>query len=336
MTPHAELGAWTFAEITPHGPPDALPDFGPPLRPADVWRQRPDATWRLRDPAGELAARGSLWWRATALRDGRHVGLIGHYAARDVHAGRRWLDHACAQLQEHGCREAFGPMDGNTWQDYRLVVESGDEPPFFLEPSHPTEWVEHFRRGGFTEAARYYSALCTELERTDAGLDALRHRLEMRAVRVRAVRLDDLDAELRCIHKLTIACFAGGFLFTPIALDDFVAQYRRLMPIVRPELVLIAEQRGRMIGFAFALPDVLRSAGDTIVLKTLAVDPEFQSTGVGRLLAGLVHRTAHALGYRRAIHALMPDDGAARTLSEIIARPLRRYALFGRPLGAGP
>jgi predicted N-acetyltransferase YhbS len=151
---------------------------------------------------------------------------------------------------------------------------------------------------------------------------------------VRPLRLAELSEELSRIHALSIESFRDSFLFTPISREDFLAQYVGLEKYVRPELVLVAEQHERMIGYVFAVPDLLQTPTDTIIIKTLAVHPDFHTAGVGRLLAGLCHQAAYALGYRRAIHALMLDTSAARALSQRIAEPMRRYALFGRSLGA--
>jgi GNAT superfamily N-acetyltransferase len=316
-------------------------DFGfctapgfPPLTKAVIERQRPDAMWILLDKSSRPAARCSLWWRHAPAHDAHRVGLIGHYAAKYGPSAAALLELACAQLAQRGCTLAVGPMDGNTWQNYRLVVERGSEPPFFLEPNHPDDWPDHFRAAGFFVLAGYYSALCTDLVRPDPGLADTARRLESQGVLVRPLRMDCLTRELHGIHALTLASFRDSFLFTPIGRDDFLAQYLELRSCVQPELVLIAEQGERMIGYVFALPDLSRKRPDTMIIKTLAVHPELHAAGAGRLLAGRCHQAAYELGYRRAIHALMLDTSAARNLSERIARPMRRYALFARRLEA--
>ena len=70
---------------------------------------------------------------------GHRLGLIGHYAARDVTAAARLLDLARTVLAEHGCTLAVGPMDGSTWQNYRLIIELGDEPPLSWSPIIQTD-----------------------------------------------------------------------------------------------------------------------------------------------------------------------------------------------------
>lgn len=310
----------------------------PPLNPALLDWQHPDASWLLAGTGRDVAGRCSLWWRQTPAHAGERLGLIGHFAARDALASAQLLDLACAQLTARACTLAVGPMDGNTWQNYRLIVERGPEPPFFLEPDNPDDWPVHFRQNGFRVLAHYYSALNTDLQQQDPALPEITRQLETLGIRLRPLCVENLLEELGRLHALSVACFRDSFLFTPHRREDFLAQYHALRAHVRPELVFIAEQDGRMVGYLFALPDRLQARRgqpiDTIIIKTLAVEPGLRGTGLGRLLAARCHAAAHALGYRRAIHALMQDTSAARKISDRIARPMRRYALFARPLGA--
>jgi hypothetical protein len=71
----------------------------------------------------------------------------------------------------------------------------------------------------------------------------------------------------------SIAAFSGNFLYTPITEQELMAANRSLLPCVRPELVLLAERERDLVGFMFALPDMLQArrgeAVDTIRRYTL-------------------------------------------------------------------
>jgi GNAT superfamily N-acetyltransferase len=308
----------------------------PPLSDCQLERQQSDARWMLMDDNEVIVARCSLWWRNTPTLAGERIGLLGHYAAQDERAATQLLDLAGTQLAHQGCTLAIGPMDGNTWQNYRLVTERGTEPPFFLEPDNPADWPSHFLNNRFTVLAQYYSALTSDLAHLDPGLAEVERAVHAAGMRLRPLRLDALTEELTCIHALSRECFRDSLLFTPIGRDEFIAQYRELAGVVRPELILLAEQGERLIGYLFAVPDLLQARRgqriDTIIIKTLAVHPAFHGVGVGRWLAARCHETARSLGYRRAIHALMLDTSGARKISDRIAQPMRRYALFARDL----
>jgi GNAT superfamily N-acetyltransferase len=313
----------------------------PALSPEAVSRQNADAHWLLTNAEGELVARCSLWWSATPVHRCHQLGLIGHYGASHPQAAAQLLSLACQQLAASGCTMAVGPMDGNTWHSYRLVTDRGNAPPFFLEPGNPDDWPHHFAQSGFTVLSQYYSAVVPDLSgsrpRNDSRLTRAAARAAGRGISIRSLRLECFEAELHHIYGLALAGFRENFLYTAISEADFKALYDPLRPYIQPELILIAEQDGRAIGFIFAVPDLLQSRRasevDTVIIKTVAVHPEHQSAGLGSLLVGRCQEAANDLGYQRAIHALMYERNASRKISRRHETQLiRRYALFARDL----
>jgi L-amino acid N-acyltransferase YncA len=294
-----------------------------------------DAHWQV-VRGGTVAAQCSLWWTDAPKLPGHTVGVIGHYAAEDAAASGRLLDHACDELGARGCTTAIGPMDGTTWRRYRLLTDRGGEPPFFLEPDNPDEWPDYFLAAGFQPFARYFSALCDDLARTDPRMARVEARMERAGVRIRRLEPARFEAELAAIHALSLVSFQDNLLYSSISLSAFVEQYRPLAAILRPEMVLLAEKEGALAGFVFALPDLLQARRgqpvDTAIVKTAAVLPGREFAGLGGLLVARAHVAAAALGYRRAIHALMHESNESRSLSAHYGRPFRGYTLYARPL----
>jgi GNAT superfamily N-acetyltransferase len=310
------------------------------LSPEVLDRQRPDASWMLVDQSDQIAARCSLWWRETPPMEGHRLGFIGHYAAHERGPAAQILRLACARLAEEGCSLAVAPIDGNTWQRYRLLTERGPEPLFFLEPDNPDDWPGQLTGNGFAPLAEYYSAVNTDLGQDHTGHDEIARQVAGRGITIRSVDLDRFADELRALYALSAVSFRDNFLYTPIGEDDFVAQYRGIRPYVKPELVLLAERSGELVGFLFNVPDMLQAQRgqpiDTVIFKTMAVDPAHRDLGLGRLLIARGHLAARELGFRRAVHALMYENNRSRRISGHTARVIRRYTLFARPLGASP
>jgi L-amino acid N-acyltransferase YncA len=291
---------------------------------------------RLETAADGGLAAAALWWTAAPELAGERVGVIGQYSATSAAASHSLLARATDTLRAQGCTLAVGPMDGNTWRRYRLVTDAGTEPPFFLEPSNPPEWPGWWRAAGFAPLAEYYSAACDDLAARDERLAAVAQRMAAAGVRIRALEPADFAAELRRIYEVSLVSFRANYLYTPLPLEAFVAQYRAIEARVRPELVLLAEREGAPVGYVFATPDYAQAqrgeAPSTVVVKTLAVLPGRMYAGLGALLLGEVQEAARRLGYRRAIHALMHETNKSLHLSSHYARVIRRYTLFGRRL----
>ncbi|RFA25575.1 hypothetical protein CAI21_18795 [Alkalilimnicola ehrlichii] len=310
LTPAPELAGWDANALEHH---------------------RPDAHWVLFD-RNTVLARCSLWWRTVPPLPDERPGVIGHYGAADAESGRTLLEHVCNALADQGCTVAIGPMDGNTWRSFRFVSERGDETPFFMEPWHPPEWPRHWQAAGFDTLARYRSGLNPDLTHADPHLPALDAKLTAAGYRLRTLRLDDFDTELGRIHRLSLSSFRDNFLYDAMPAEDFLALYRPLRARINPELVLLAERDDELCGFVFALPDLLRSQQDTVIVKTLAVHPEQGGNGLGGWLTAKVQQRAGELGYRRAVHALMVDANRSRRISERYGEPMRRYVLLCRRL----
>jgi hypothetical protein len=325
MQPDALLeigGAHDWPEVTAHELAHAGPDLSLVVRNADDH---------------QLRGRCSLWWTETPPLGDERLGVIGHFGACDAVAAKRLLQEACDELQKRACTLAVGPMDGNTWRRYRLVVDPGSEPPFFLEPTNPLVWAEWWRESGFSPLAEYFSALNDDLSRRDPrAADAL-GRLSQNGVTIRCIDPGDFDAELDRIYAIAEVAFRPNYLYTPLPRSAFVAQYQKVRALVIPELVLIAEHEGRPVGFSFSLPDALErlrgAPPRTVIVKTIASLPERTLLGgLGTLMTDRTHAAAHTMGFTRAIHALMHATNQSRRISERTAHVMRRYALFGRRL----
>jgi len=307
-----------------------------PIESDQLLRESPDAHWVLADANACILARCSLWWKKTPPYPVDNLGLIGHYAATDADSGRQLLCHACVQLASKGCTMAVGPMDGNTWRNYRFITDRGTEPPFFLEIDHPDDWPNHFTSEGFTALANYTSALNSDLVRPDPRIPAFEAGIARMSIRIRHARAEEMENEMCRMFEVSLRSFQDNFLYTPLEEGEFLAQYRKVLPCVRPELVLLAERADDLVGFSFAVPDLIQAKRgapvDRIVLKTLAVVPECGSMGLGTLLMARSHLSAHELGYKACVHAFMHEANRSRGMSSRTAYTIRRYTLFSKPL----
>jgi len=306
------------------------------IAPDQLARQRPDELLLAWNGA-DIAARCGLWWNNVAAYPNHRLGVIGHYFADSSASGETILNAACVRLGGEGCTFAVGPMDGNTWQRYRFVTERGSEPPFFLEPDNPDDWLDHWTAVGFAPLASYHSALTTDLATRDPRAEETSHRLAERGIRMRNLALANFETELAKLHAISLVCFANNFLYAPISAEEFTAQYAAVRNYLRPELAILAEKNGELVGFIIAAPDLLQAKRgvlvDTAIAKTMAVHPAHAGIGLGGYLVDRLHAAMHTLGFRRAIHALYHADNHSGKISRRTANVIRTYTLFSRHLG---
>ncbi len=312
---------YVVSEIEP--PPEAL--------------GRPDLHLGAISDAGSIGARCSLWWQRVPQLPGERPGFIGHLEADDDGAASLLIERSCARLSSEGCSLAVAPIDGDVWHRYRLVVERGTEPPFFLEPNTPDSWVDHFTSNGFSVMARYLSAATYDLDAALLRTERHSARLQAQGIQFRHPDLSAWQDELRRLYPVILEAFRNQLLFSSIDEQEFVELYQPIRPVVRPELVVIAEHHRQPVGFLFAVPDMLQSQRgfiDTVIMQVIAVHPEFERYGMGGELVQCAYDAARDLGFRRAIHALMQEGKPSARLFQryFKQKVIRRYALFSRRL----
>jgi|HubBroStandDraft_1064217.scaffolds.fasta_scaffold27699_2 GNAT superfamily N-acetyltransferase len=318
-------------EIASLGEAATLPHFNP----SDFESQHADIHISALSETAVVQARCSLWWSHVPTYQPHRVGVIGHYAATSDEAAADLLAAAQDRLRAAGCTLAIGPMNGNTWRSYRFVTERGDEPPFFLEPSNPTEWPAQFERAGFSSLASYFSALNSDLSRPDPRLDDLEKKVAGANVVLRSAN-PDLRRELKNIYAVSEVSFQQNFLYTEIPEAEFVAMYEPVLPMARPELVLIAERDGQCVGYLFAVPDFAQTARaadvDTFIVKTVSILPQPELRGLGTLLVARAQQLGREMGFRRCIHALMFENNVSLNISRHYATVMRKYTLHSKDL----
>lgn len=277
----------------------------------------------------------SLWWQQPPSHMKR-IGVIGHYRAETSDASRVLLDKACSFLRQQGCELVVGPMNGNTWKSYRLVTWSDGSPPFLMEPHNPEQWVDYWQTAGFSPCEEYVSSVSHRLCSEDTRLDSARHRLRDRGITWRSINLDDFSKELERVYELSVIAFKNNVLYSPIDKKSFLQLYLPFVDKIDPNYVLLAEdQESVCCGFLFAMPDLYQRQYqkkiDSLIVKSLAVNPSRQSGGLGAVLVDEVQRRAAANGFTTAVHALMHAANNSANIGKG-NRIRRKYTLFSRSL----
>ena len=295
----------------------------------------PDARIIVRNARGGDVGHAALWWSDVPPLENEALGAIGGFAADDEESAHAVLNAALDHLREVGRTIAVGPMNGNTWRKYRFVDSSGERAPFLLEPVNPPDYPGWWRNAGLAELS-WYSSSIMELDGTEAVPPALKARLLRTGLSIRPMNPERYDEELGLIHAISLKSFAANFLYTPLAEEAFLASYRKVKAHVDRDFVLIAEKNGEPCGFVFGIPDLAAAArGEkpALIVKTLAVDPDSRSAGLGSLLVDELHRAGRAKGYTEAIHALQHQNNTSLKITgRHEGRVFRRYVLFSKRL----
>lgn len=239
---------------------------------------------------------------------------------------------AAIMARDQGQERLIAPLDGDTWHSYRTIIESSAEPNFFLEPDSALT-ADILNEAGFALIAQYSSALI-DLRASQATIDttfAKRQKAIESSFSIRHFNSSIFNSELRDIYELSLKSFENNFLYQAISFEQFAELYRPLSAVIKDELVWLAFHQSQLVGLLFALPDRLNS--EQIILKSVAVHPDFSALGLASYLLARVHKEALKLGYTRSIQALYKDENKSSALTASLSpRVIRRYGLFALDL----
>jgi GNAT superfamily N-acetyltransferase len=255
------------------------------------------------------------------------VGVVGHYEARDLDAGVALLKEATGRLRQLGVKTILGPINGSVWSRFRLA-HTTEEPPFFLEPTNPETYHDHFKAAGFFLDTEYQSRIIENLSSAPVVVPPLAD-----GFRVRPFDLSKPDAELPALYELSSKAFAEHLYHRPISFEGFAAMHLPMLHRLDPDLFLIIEAPdGSLAAFLLAYPDFSQEGSGRVVAKTLGVLPDWRRKKLGSYLVARIQEICRDKGYRCLIHALMEKGGASNTISTNVLdkneRIFRTYSLY--------
>lgn len=283
-------------------------------------------------------AKATCYMKNTPQVNGKAIATIGEFETSNEENGIKILQKCEEILRKKRVDFIVGPMNGNTWRKYRTVKFSNGEPEFLLENVNSNEYNKIFIESGFEEIYTYTSTkgLIKDAYESEI-LDILESKITEENITIRKFDKNNYLEDLRKIYNISIQSFNNNPLYTPIEEKDFIQQYEAYINMVDEELILIAEKEEKEIGFVFCIPDFngLKIEGklNTLILKTIAVLPEYEELAIGNIMLKRIAKIAQAKRFEKWIFAFMYSNNtsqkmAKRNKTEII----REYALYGKEL----
>ena len=119
--------------------------------------------------------------------------------------------------------------------------------------------------------------------------------------------------------------------------EDAIKQYIPYVHIADEDIILLAEKDGKEIGFIFCIPDFEETKRgekiSTIIVKTVAVIPEFQNLAIGNVLMSDIAKIAKQKGFKNWICAFMYANNTSQKMAKRNQTELmREYALYGKKI----
>jgi len=304
-----------------------------------------------------------------ALRDGRTVGRVAAIVDRnynkfhDEQAGffgffEAENDPAVASalllrardwVFERGAKFLRGPMNPSTNYECGMLVEGFDSPPMVQMTYNPPYYPALMDGLGLRKSKDLYAYLQhSDTLDTDKIGRVADKALAKHGVRVRPIDMKNFDADVERVWEVYNSAWERNWGFVPMTREEFLLQGKEMKQILKPDLVLIGEKEGRVVGFALALPDInqalIHTNGNlfpTGLLKilyyqrlvknvrvlALGVVEEYRASGVAAGFYVTLWRNAKRLGFGPSEMSWILEDNVLMNRS-LIAMGAKKYKTY--------
>lgn len=188
---------------------------------------------------------------------GPGTGFFGYFDAEDEAVARALLTAAEGWLAGEGMKRVLGPISLSIWEEPGLLVKGQDHAPMVMMGHHPAHYAAWIEAAGYARAKTLYTY--------DLDISKPFPPLVQRIVQsghknaritVRRVRKKDWDAEVATILGILNDAWSDNWGFVPFSPAEVAHAGKKLRPIIKEELNMIAEVDGRPVAFMLTFPDV--------------------------------------------------------------------------------
>lgn len=205
------------------------------------------------DAAQQTAARCIL----TVYPD-RDCAYIGFFECiSDPDAARCIFRAAEEQAQKCGCKSVTGPVDASFWIRYRLKTGGFDQAPYTGEPFNLPYYEAFFRENGYGVSGEYLSNRYRTVPQnflTEKNVRRLQYFKE-HGYEIRSLEKDTFDASLHEIYHMIMSLYSDFQTFAPITEAEFRTLYAGMKYAADYDMVKVAYQNGKAVGFFVTLPN---------------------------------------------------------------------------------
>lgn len=309
---------------------------------------------------------GRVVGRIAAVKNDAHLeqhhdgaGFFGFFETeRDAAVPPALFGAAERWLRERGLTVMRGPASFSVNEECGLLVRGFDTPPAVMMPHNPPWYADVVEGYGFTKAKDLIAYWLQDVEIPErverlAGTLAARHEITLRMLDMKR-----FDEEVERIRALYNEGWEANWGNVPMTDAEFKHMAKQLKPVAVPELVVFAYVRGKLAGFALALPDLnvaLRHMNGRLLpigwalglwhgrkidrgrVLTLGVLPEYRRTGAADLLYLTLIKNGRAKGFRHGEASWILEDNTLMraAIERAGGTPYKTYRLYDKAVGAG-
>ena len=188
---------------------------------------------------------------------GPGVGMFGYFDAEDAQVAKALLSAAEDWLRAEGMARVLGPISMSIWEEPGLLVKGQDHPPMIMMGHHPAHYRDWIVDDGYGLAKRLltydldvsqeFPPLIQRIVKSGKGNDR---------ITVRHVDKSRWDEDAAIVLNILNDAWSHNWGFVPFTPEEVAYAGKKLKPIIKEPLNMIAELDGKPVAFMLTFPDI--------------------------------------------------------------------------------
>lgn len=188
---------------------------------------------------------------------GPGTGMFGYYDAEDEQVGTALLTAAEEWLRHQGMTQVLGPISLSIWEEPGLLVRGQDHAPMLMMGHHPAHYQGWIENAGYVPTKKLFTYHLPITGSFPPLVERIVKSGERNArIRIREVDKSRFEDEVRIILHILNDAWSGNWGFVPFTNAEIIYAARKMLPLIHPELVRIAELDGKPVAFMITFPDI--------------------------------------------------------------------------------
>ena len=205
--------------------------------------------------------------RIAAIRNNNHIaftgkqeGFFGFFECiEDFEVAKKLFDAAMDWMKKEKLTSIVGPTNFSTNEPFGMLID-GFDMPAMMGTTYNKQYYDAFcKQYGFAKKVDFYAYIIRTESVSEKAVklsDAFEARLKTKGITIRPISMKNYEKESENASAVYNAAWDKNLGFVPMTHNEFMHLTKEMKMIVDPDLCLVAEHEGKMVGFAFALPNI--------------------------------------------------------------------------------
>jgi hypothetical protein len=186
------------------------------------------------------------------------VGFFGFFECEDNQAAADALFRIASEWNKaEGMDTLRGPMNFSVNEECGLLVDGFDTPPYLMMTHHLPYYEKLFTTAGFVKAKDLYAYLYNVTALPEKIDKAAQYAMKRNKITVRTLSKNkkQMKQDINTVFQIYRQAWQYNWGAVPLTDGELEHLVDTLLPLVDPDLVLIAEADGVPAGFSLAMPN---------------------------------------------------------------------------------